>query len=274
MKYKLLASDFDNTLIRSDGTVSDYTLSTIAKYQSLGGKFIICTGRMFASIREEAKALGLHGDVIAYNGGMIGDIDTGKIMYHNTMDTSIALEIVEFLESYGKIIHLYVDDVLYVKEQNPYTDYYCKCCKVKATAVGKLSDFIRKDNVTPTKILLMDEPQEITRFYDLMSKKGEGRYLVAPSAPNLLDIEGIDTSKGNGILHTCKYYGVDISECVCFGDSPNDISMLKVAGVSVGVKNATDEVKAVVDYVTDSCDEDGVAKVIDKIIRGTFYDKQ
>lgn len=272
MKYKLVASDFDNTLIRSDGTVSDYTLGVINDFQMHGGKFMICTGRMFASIRKEAKALGFHGDVIAYNGGMIGDIDTGKIKYHSTMSTDIALEVVEYLESFGKIVHLYVDDVLYVKEQNPYTDYYCKCCKVKATAVGRLSEYIKKTSATPTKILLMDEPVEITKFSAILTKRGDGRYLVAASAPNLLDIEDVNTSKGNGILKMCEYYGVDISECVCFGDSPNDISMLKVAGVGVAVENATEDVKNICDYVTDSCDEDGVAKVIDKIIGGTFYD--
>lgn len=270
MKYKLLASDFDNTLKKSDGTVSDYTLDVIKNFQMLGGKFMICTGRMFASIRKEAQALGFHGDVVAYNGGMVGDIDTGEIKYHSTMSTDIALEVVEYLESFHKIVHVYVDDVLYVKEQNPYTDYYCQCCKVKATAVGKLSDFIKTTSATPTKILLMDEPSEIKRFFEILAKKGEGRYLVAESAPNLLDIEDANTSKGNGILQACKYYGVDISECVCFGDSPNDITMLKVAGVGVAVENATEEVKKACDYVTDSCDCDGVAKVIDKIIRGDF----
>lgn len=268
MKYKLIASDFDNTLIRSDGTVSDYTLKVIERFQQLGGKFMICTGRMFASIRKEAQALGLHGDIVCYNGGVVGDIDTGEIKYHSRMSKDLALEVVEYLESFDKIIHVYVDDVLYVKEQNPYTDYYCKCCKVQATDVGKLSDFIKKTSAMPTKILLMDEPSEIKRFSEILSKKGEGRYLVASSAPNLLDIEDVNTSKGNGIIQACKYYGIDISECVCFGDSPNDITMLKVAGVGVAVDNATEEVKKVCDYHTDSCDLDGVAKMIDKIIKG------
>lgn len=270
MKYKLLASDFDNTFIRSDGTVSSYTLDIVSKYQECGGKFMLCTGRMFASIRREAQLLGLHGDVVSYNGGMVGDIDTGKIKYCQTMDRDIALEIVKFLESRDKIVHVYIDDTLFIKEKNPYTDYYCKCCKVEAHEVGVLSEFVKKSKNTPVKILLMDEPSEIDKYSDLLKKMGEGKYLVAKSAPNLLDIEGVGTSKGNAILEMCKYYGVDISECVCFGDSPNDLSMLKVAGVGVGVSNATDEVLKVVDYVTDSCDDDGVAKVIEKIIVGEF----
>ena len=268
LKYKLLASDFDNTLCRSDGTVSEYTLSKIAEFQARGGKFMICTGRMFASIRKEAKILGMCGDVISYNGGMIGDIDTGEIKYCSPIPRDIALEVVEFLEERGKIVHVYIDDTLYIKAKNFYTDYYCQCCKVEATAVGDLVKLIKEAKNTPIKILLLDSPEEIAKYSDILSKKGEGRYLVASSASNLLDIEAIDTSKGNAITEMCKYYGVDITECVCFGDSPNDISMLEVAGVGVAVANASEAVKKSADYVTSSCDDDGVAKVIDKILKG------
>ena len=274
MKYKLLASDFDNTLLRSDGTVSRDTLDAIRKYQSLGGKFLICTGRMFASIRREASLLGISGDVIAYNGGIVGDIDTGEIKYQSLIPLDISLEIVDYLESRGKIVHLYINDTLYINKANPYTDYYCKECKVQATPVGNLVDYLNKVKICPNKILLIDEPSEIDKYSDILASKGAGRYLVAKSAPNLLDIEGYGTSKGVAIKHIASLYGIDATECVCFGDSPNDISMLKVAGVGVAVDNATDEVKKVADYITDSCDNDGVKKVIDKIIRGTFYDKQ
>ena len=274
MKYKLLVSDFDNTLLSSDHTVSQYTLSKISEFTSLGGRFVICTGRMFASIRKEAKLLSLHGDVIAYNGGMMGDIDTGEIKYQSLIPLDISLEIVDYLESRGKIVHLYINDTLYINKANPYTDYYCKECKVQATPVGNLVGYLGAVKICPNKILLIDEPSEIDKYSDILVSKGEGRYLVAKSAPNLLDIEGYGTSKGVAIKHIASLYGIDTSECVCFGDSPNDISMLKVAGVGVAVDNATDEVKKVADYITDSCDNDGVKKVIDKIIRGTFYDKQ
>ena len=270
MKYKLLASDFDNTLLRSDGTVSKETLDTIGRYQDLGGKFMLCTGRMFASIRREAQLLGLHGDAIAYNGGIVGDIDTGEIKYHSLIDCDLSIEIVKFLEDNGKIVHLYVDDTLYIKEKNFYTDYYCKCCKVEAHVIGALTEFLKKTRKCPTKILLMDEPDEVDSYLDKVLAKWQGKVLVAQSAPNLLDIEGSTTSKGNAILKMCEHYGVDISECVCFGDSPNDISMLKVAGVGVAVDNATKSVKEVADYITDSCDNDGVGRVIDKIIKGDF----
>ena len=270
MKYKLLVSDFDNTLLSSDHTVSQHTLSKISEFTSLGGRFVICTGRMFASIRKEAKLLGLHGDVIAYNGGIMGDIDTGEVKYCSNIEKGVALEIVEYLENNGKIVHLYLDDKLYVKEKNPHTDYYCTACRVEANYVGSLVKYLQQTQSLPMKILILDAPDEIDRLNEILQQRAGGRYWVAKSAPFLLDIEGANTSKGITLKYVLDHYGIDASECVCFGDSPNDLSMLKVAGVSVAVDNATDEVKKVVDYITDSCDSDGVGKVIDKIIRGDF----
>ena len=71
-------------------------------------------------------------------------------------------------------------------------------------------------------------------------------------------------------MHYCKANGIDPSEVVAFGDSINDIEMLKVAGLGIAVENAREELKAVADFVTLSNDDDGVAMVIEKIIDGSF----
>jgi len=70
------------------------------------------------------------------------------------------------------------------------------------------------------------------------------------------------TNKATGIDEICKYYGIDISETMAFGDGGNDIAMLKHAGVGVAMGNASDEVKGYADMITDSVDDDGIAKIL------------
>ena len=80
--------------------------------------------------------------------------------------------------------------------------------------------------------------------------------------PYFADCIAKGTNKATGIDEICKYYGIDILETMAFGDGGNDIAMLKHAGVGVAMGNASDEVKACADMVTDSVDDDGIAKIL------------
>ncbi len=266
MKYKLIASDFDDTFLSTKGTVSERQLQAVRDYQAKGGKFMLCSGRMFSSIREEAKRFDIHGDVICYNGAMIANLETGEIKYHNPISVESALKILEKLEEENRLIQIYIDDVLLVKEWTKYTDFYCESCKIGYKAVGKLSDYVRKTGKPVTHILVIDSAENVNELYERYSNQKE--YSVTPSGANLIDIVTFSSNKGNAIRAMCEMYGISLSECVCCGDSPNDISMLKVAGLGVAVANARDIVKEVADVVTDSCDNDGVGKIIEKIIKG------
>ena len=83
--------------------------------------------------------------------------------------------------------------------------------------------------------------------------------------PYFADCIAKGTNKATGIDEICKYYGIDISETMAFGDGGNDIAMLKHAGVGVAMGNASDEVKACADMVTDSVDDDGIAKILNQM---------
>ena len=78
INYPLIISDFDGTLLGSDGAVSDATKRKIDEYIAAGGTFGICTGRMFTSILPRARELGLKGLVASYQGSVITDIKGGK----------------------------------------------------------------------------------------------------------------------------------------------------------------------------------------------------
>ena len=75
-----------------------------------------------------------------------------------------------------------------------------------------------------------------------------------------------NVSKGNAVKSMASYFGINTENIVSFGDDTSDFSMLRVSGIGVAMKNAVYEVKSVADYITDSYNQDGVAKWIEKHI--------
>lgn len=96
MKYKFIACDYDDTLLPKSGVISDFTKDTIREYIARGGRFAICTGRMFRSIVKIARAFGLHGEIISYQGSLIKNIDTEETLLVNYIDKDLAVDYVEF----------------------------------------------------------------------------------------------------------------------------------------------------------------------------------
>lgn len=77
-----------------------------------------------------------------------------------------------------------------------------------------------------------------------------------------------EVAKGNAVRIIAAHFGIDIGDVVSFGDDTSDFSMLRVSGIGVAMKNAVYEVKSVADYITDSYNNDGVAKWIEKYVSG------
>ena len=145
MRYPLVATDFDDTL-RSDLTLSEYTKSVIKRYQAAGGTFMISTGRMYSSILRQAKRAGLDsGLVIAYQGAMICDMTSGKVLHHVALPPEAAVPILKELEREGLVLQVYIDDVLYVERMTDATRNYERVCEVEATMLDKkLSAYVKE----------------------------------------------------------------------------------------------------------------------------------
>ncbi|MBR7110577.1 MAG: HAD family phosphatase [Clostridia bacterium] len=270
MKYSLIVSDFDNTLANSERKVSAFTQNAISEYQKAGGKFMICTGRMFPSAREEAKLLGLSGDVICYNGAMIGDIESGKVSHSAFIKKEVALRIIsEFENRNDVVVQLYFDDKIFVKRDNPYTREYCKECNLPfyETKIS-LFDFLSGQDKDIIEVLVMAEPKKVLELYQEYLQKGSKDYTVITSEAHFLEFISPLANKGIALRAYCEQNGIK-PECVaCFGDNYNDIFMIEYAGLGVAVENGVDELKKKADLVCPSNDDDGVAKIIEKITKG------
>ena len=265
MKYRMIFSDFDNTLLRSDYTVAPETIRAIADYRSRGGKFVLVTGRSIESAREQAKMLGLSGEVVASMGAVITDIETGKTYLEGGMPNELAVSIIRDAETHGQKVLCYVKRKLYVQTYDDATQTYESIVHSKANLTGKsLADAVEKMGQDVEKVMIFCNPEDARGIVLQKQEVFGNRVCAVMSAPFMVEVISPEFTKGCAVKYMASRCGVPIEETLSVGDSTNDLEMILAAGHGVAVANAMPELKEVADEITVSCDENAVGVLIEK----------
>lgn len=270
MNFDMVVSDFDDTLLRDDATISRNTLDTIEEFTRRGGKFFICTGRMFKSIMLAGKKFGIKGLVSGFQGALIGNLETGEIIKEMPIPKDKAIERLRFLESKGYYIHIYDEKGnLFTNDYNDLSVIYEKWCGVAVQPQKeKLSELVERTGFKVFKIIVADTEDRIASLYDEIESQNNGDFVYSISKPILLEIVYKGACKGSAVKYLADKFQIPLSKVMACGDSLNDMPMLKVAGLSIAVENGSDTVKNQVDFITKSNNEDGVAFAIKKFCFG------
>ena len=264
---RLIVSDFDGTLLNSRYTVSARVRAAIDEYVSCGGIFVVCTGRMLKSILPRVRELRLKGLVVAYQGSVIAEIESGKLLRNNTLSVDEGAEICAYVEKHNYTCNTYADEVLYttIAKGDKGLNNYETITGVKAVNVEMpMSLFVKKNSLTCNKITCLVNPNKREQLFKLLQAEFNDRFDVTCSAAVLVEISPKGDDKGAALKYMADYFGIDLSSTVAIGDNLNDLSMIKTASVGVAVGNAVDELKKQADYVAVSNDEDAVAEIIEK----------
>ena len=262
--YALIITDFDGTLARSDGTVSDKTKEEITRYVQNGGKFAISTGRMPAAILSRAKELGLCGAVCCAQGSVIVDIQSREILLEGRIPNSVAVTICEKMEARGLHIHVYDLWEYYSNMDDDYLAYYEGVVKEKAILIQDkpISQFVKESGMQPFKILAMVDPKDNERIRLELEKENFAGCDVTRSSSLLVEVGNAAFSKGTSLEFLAKQYSIDIQKTIAVGDQINDLSMIKRAGLGFAVQNADEMLKAHAIVLDKTNDEDAVAQII------------
>jgi len=267
LNYKLIASDFDGTLIDDNQQISGKVKNAINEYVACGGIFCVCTGRMLRSILPQARALGLRGLVVAYQGTVIADIESGKILKFGGMEYEDVAYICRVLEELNQPINVYCGDSLYtnIPKDNEYLQMYERIVCVDAEYVSnKISEFVIQKKLFCQKVAVLvapDKQEEL--FNNLLNRLGD-KFDVTCSASVLIEISPISDNKGEAVNFLANHYGIPIEKTVAVGDNLNDLSMVKVAGVGVAVANASDKLKEAADFISVSNNDGAIVQIIEK----------
>lgn len=267
INYQLIVSDFDGTLIDDNQQIPQKVVDAINEYVSCGGVFAVCTGRMLRSILPRVRELGLKGLVIANQGAVIADIESGNVIKSSGMPYERVAEICRNIEELNNPINAYCDDNMYtdIPKDNKYLQIYENIVGVQGITVkGRMSDFVLKNKLVCQKIAsLVTESERDALFNELNRRLGD-RFDVTCSAKVLVEVSALGETKGEALKFLCDKLGIPLEKSVAVGDNLNDLSMVEVAGVGVAVGNADIKLKERADFVSVSNNEGAIAQIIQK----------
>ncbi|MDE6690645.1 MAG: Cof-type HAD-IIB family hydrolase [Clostridia bacterium] len=267
LNCKLIVSDFDGTLANSQNEVPDEVKNAINNYIADGGIFAVCSGRILPSVLPRVRRLGLKGLVIACQGSVIADIESGEIIKSVGFKDGEISEICAFLEELNTNVQAYYLDGFYsdLAQGDKYLKVYEDIIGVTAHHADiPLSEFAAQSGLPFNKAATLCSPDGQKELFEKIKGKFGTRFDVTCSAKVLIEISPFGETKGEAVKFLSAHYGVPIEKCCAIGDNLNDLSMIEAAGVGVAVGNAVDGLKAAANYVAVSNDEGAVARVIEK----------
>ncbi|MGE5581180.1 MAG: Cof-type HAD-IIB family hydrolase [Bacillota bacterium] len=259
---RCIAMDLDDTLLKSDLTISAKDQAAIREAIKRGIKVLLASGRMVQSMKPYARMLGLDVPLIAYNGAIIQEAVSGKILYHRPVPKDLAVKLVTIFREAKIHLNVYLNDELYMDELTEWGIKYCQNAGVTPHPVGDVLPYLKESH----KLLGVDEIEKIDRIQQKLRRDFGDSLQFVKSKPTYLEILAPGVSKGLALQEVAATWGLNRSEVMAIGDAPNDMSMISWAGVGVAIGNARDEVKRGADLVVADHDHDGVAEAINKAL--------
>ena len=260
---QLAAFDLDGTLLNSEHEVSAEHRDALRALVNNDVLVVLISGRMHRSIQPISDAIGLENPIISYNGGMVKHATTGEVYYHTPVPADAAVAIVN--ECAARHLHLNycLNDELYVAVHNEWSALYEHRTGVPATSVGDLRELAGE---TPTKMLIIHEPEELPSLLDdFKATYGEELYVTQTQA-EYIEFMNPEVTKGRALTALAAQFDIPMETVVAFGDSYNDETLLSASGFGVAMGNAVAPIKACADYITATNDENGVAKAVSELI--------
>jgi len=263
MKYKLLATDLDGTLLNSKSEVSEHTRKTILAAIEQGMLFVPSTGRPLCGVERICEMFPGDFPVITYNGAAAMTSKTQRVLFSQDLKRGDAKEIYELGVERGVPIIIWEGETLHVSHICFEIELYQK---ITGATLHVLENFDALSVIT--KIIWLVQPEDGRQLTLALGERFAGRMNVHTSHPCLLEFVDVKASKGLALQAIGEAHGITADEIIAAGDGFNDVSMLKYAGLSVAMSNAPEDIRALCKHVTCSNDEDGVAKVIEEFVLG------
>lgn len=265
--YRLIALDLDGTVLTSRVDILPSTVEAVAYARSKGVKVIVCTGRIVGEAAVFSKELGASSLLISAGGAAISDVRNSRNVKEWAMPWDIGAQVAQAVQNRPVTLMIYVGDRLYL---NPYSDEI-------------LSGSRRTEGFWASKVVLPDIAATIREHKFPVSKvfaRGDTAVLaealgeinqlpgihITRSAENNFEVMPKGVNKGVALRELAHVMGISMSEVMAIGDSDNDSDMLQIAGMPVAMQNGDDAVKHLAKFVTDTNDNDGVAKAIYRFI--------
>jgi len=260
---RIIATDLDGTLLRSDGSLSDRTRTAIAAAEEVGIETVFVTARPPRWLDGLADAVGAHGIALCGNGAFVYDVPTRTVTEQYPLERELLHKLVAELRDAVPDIAFAVEradglgreDTFVYRSEQPDSHTVGSLVELTSSPVGKLLG--RCEHLEPNAFL--------ERVVAVLAGRAE---LGFSGASGLAEITAPGVTKAAGLARWCVERGLGANDVWAFGDMPNDLPMLQWAGTSFAVRNAHTDVLAVAHHVCPANDDDGVAQTLEFLLQG------
>ncbi len=260
--FRLVATDLDGTLLRSDTSVSDRTRSAVRAVRELGVEVTLVTARAPRWVPVIFERLGLDaGYAVCSNGAIVYDLASETTLRHYQLSADVSTRIVEALRAAAPGVAFACE-----RESQSFREpHYVPLWPTPGMEVP------RTDALTfvaePVSKLVVQHPHLTQEeLYALVAGICGEQATATISGEVLVEISAAGVTKAYALAALCEEIGIGSEAVLAFGDMPNDIPMLEWAGHGVAVRNAHPDVIDVADEVTEANDDDGVAVALERLV--------
>lgn len=273
-KIKMIGLDLDGTLLNEKKELLPYTKEVLRRALDKGVVVLTATGRPWMGIPEELRTFPGMRYALTSNGARILDIREGTVLIEQLLSRESAKKALEICGKYDTLQEVYYDGQGYASadkmahvekyHHNPNMWEYLRTTRIPVQDIFRLVD--EEERELDKVQALFADMNERRLAWDELSRV-DGLELVGSLGYNI-EVNAAGVNKGTGLVELGKLLGIKREEIMACGDGDNDTVMLREVGFGVAMANAEDQVKAAADYITDSNDNEGAAKAIEKFVLG------
>ncbi len=261
----LVLADVDGTLVNEQKILTERAQKAISALHSASIRFAITSGRPPRGMAMLFEPLRLDTPIAGFNGGLFVKSDL-SILEQKTVPADIAREAIDLMRKRGLDVWIYSgNDWLITEPDAPHVAREAWTVKFEPKVVPDVSEHL----ADVAKIVGVSDDRERVQRCEAEAQAAFGQHATANrSQPYYLDVTNKDANKGAVVAYLSDRMRIPASEIATIGDQPNDVLMFKRSGLSIAMGNASDEVKAQAAATTDSYNDDGFAKAMERLILG------
>jgi hypothetical protein len=259
--------DIDGTLVNSEKVITEKTRDALIDFQKKGHIVALASGRPYPGMKAYAKQLNLEhfgGYALSFNGGVVIDCKSGETIYSKCVDKSYAGQLYDFaIEHNMGMVTYQGDKVITGTRIDDYMEYEARLNYMELCRVDNFKEYVDFDMIKCLFTAPVDIAEECEKkLYELVGDKLN----VFRSEPYFIEVTNNQVDKAASLDNLINQIGIPWDNTVCCGDGFNDVSMVRYAKLGVAMANAQQVVKDNADFITGSCDEDGLVDVICRIL--------
>lgn len=265
-KVSLVLADVDGALVTNDKVLTERAGKAVKALEAAGIAFAITSGRPPRGMAMLIAPLALKTPIAGFNGGVFVNPDLSVIESH-TLDPAAAKQTVDLILGEKLDVWVYTPDDWFIRDPDaPHVARETWTVKFDAKVVPEFTD---EHLAHAVKIVGISDDLDRVAVCEKKAQKELGdKASAARSQPYYLDVTHPQANKGTVVTVLAKKLNIPVEQIATLGDQPNDVLMFRKSGFSIAMGNASDEVKSQASAVTDSNENEGFAKAMEKFILG------